>query len=177
MHNHYFTDDRKEQLHLIMLSPSTGGSNLPKHGSRGKFDSRLHFVVNRPFAAVLNNPVSFTGLGAKIKQIMPNSFAVMSIDAFCATGSDDSVVPAEDDGIVMRFKLEPGVENPTKVVAELSKALAEFFGVSLWDTKLSGHYGQEEPDSYEVLNLKDFQAQYLDANAAMALPQKVLVAG
>jgi hypothetical protein len=177
MHNYYSTNDRKSQLHLVMLSPSTGGSNLHKAGSRGKFDSRLHFFVNRPMSAVMHNPRPFANMSRSIMEIMPKSFAVMSIEAFCATGSDDSVVPTEDDGIVLRFKLMPGIENPTEVVAKLAKELAEFFGVSLWDTKLSGHYGQEEPDSYEVLNLKDFQAQYLDANAAMALPQKVLVAG
>lgn len=168
----YTADDHMSKLHLVMLSPSTAGSNISKND---KLDSSLYFYVNRPIAAIMYNPLFFMNLLPSVSEIRPHGYAIMSMEAFYCVGADDCAVPADNEGMVLRFKLMPGVENPTEVIAKLGKAMAEYYGVSLYDTYISGRIGQEEPDSYEVLNLKDFPAQYVDQHAVMALPQRELI--
>ncbi len=176
MHNHYTTEDRKDQLHIVMLSPSTGGSTLRKHGDRGRIDKRLYLYVNRPFGEVMDSPVLFAHLFESIPGIRRSGFGVISVDAFCHMAPDDTVVPQEDDGIVLRLKLKRDVENPTMVIASLAQTLSATFGVDLANTMLSGKYEQDEPESYAALSMHEFPAQYLDVHAFTALSQRVLVA-
>lgn len=176
---HYDIDSSRptRELHLVMLSPSTSGSNVAR--ADGSCDSRLFFYVNRSHDEVMRNLLAFFSAPTFVKNVKTRGFMVMALEPirFESVVYDDCTLPdPEDGGVALCFKLEPGVENPTKLIAELGKSLGKGLGVSPYDVMISGGYRQEDPLSYEELNLRDFPADYLDINAVMALSPRVLVA-
>ncbi len=165
------------ELHLVMLSPSTSGSNVAR--ADGTYDSRLFFYVNRSYDEVMRNQHAFVDAPLTAEGVQTRGFAVMTLEPerFRDAAYDDCVLPDAEGGVVLRFKLEPNIMNPTKAIAELGKSLAEGLGLDIREVKFSGAYGQEGPTSYGELSDDDFPADYLDVNAVMALPTRMLVAG
>ena len=171
----YTDDNNTSSLHLVMLSPSTSGSNIPVLGT---IDTRLYFFVNRSIDDVMGKPQAYACASASVPGIKPRTYTVMTPESYYETAPDDSVVLSDEDGergMVLRFDLVPGIENPTEVIAELGKSLAERVGVKLSETLFSGQYRQDYPLAYDELKSLGFPADYLDVNAVMALPPRQLV--
>lgn len=157
----YTTPANKSKLYIVLLSPTTS-------------ERKLYVYVNRPISAVMSKPELLGTAPRSVAEIMPNGYKVMTVEVFCATGPDDCTVPTDDVGMVFGFKLMPGIENPTKVLARYAEALGDLFGVSLWEVMLSGRYGQPEPASYQELNILDFPPHYVDHHATVALPSTAM---